>query len=349
MSKIVLTGGGTAGHITPNIALIPYLKKDFDGVFYIGLKNGMEKSLAENTGLTFYGITAAKLSREITPKNLLIPFKIMQGFNHAKKILNQIKPDVVFSKGGYVSVPVVYAAKTLKIPVVTHESDLSIGLANKLISPCSDKILTSFPETAEKIKNAVFVGSPIRNELFAYDKKTALSFYGFDGTKPVLLILGGSQGSQTINDCVENAAAELLPQFDILHICGKGNLPKTQCKGKVSIEFEPDIGKAFAAADLAITRAGANSLFELLALKIPSIAVPLCKNSRGDQIQNAEYFFKKGLLNVIYEENLTQKSLLASVSATYADRYNFKRRLESEKFSSATEKVAEVLSTYAKN
>ncbi len=349
MSKIVLTGGGTAGHIIPNVALIPYLKPAFDEIYYVGLKNGMEETLIKNAGLKFFGINATKLIREFNPKNLLIPFKIVKGFNQAKTILKEIKPDVVFSKGGYVSVPVAYAAKSLGVPIITHESDLSMGLANKLIAPCAEKVLTAFSETAKQIKKAEFTGLPIKKELFGYAKKDALAFYGFDGKKPVLLILGGSQGSKAINNCVNESTAELLPQFDILHICGKGNLPQNTHKGKVCVEFEPDMGKAFAAADLAVTRAGANSLFELLALQIPAIAVPLSKSSRGDQIQNANYFYKKGLLNVIYEENLTKESLLAAISATYADRYNFKRRLSAEKFSSATERIAQILSVYAKN
>lgn len=350
MSTIVLTGGGTAGHIIPNLSLIPYLKPHFDKFYYIGTKGGMEEKLVQDAGLQFFGITTAKLKRQFTPDNFTIPFKIIKGFNQAKKVLKDIKPDVVFSKGGYVSVPVVYASKSLGIPVITHESDLSIGLANKIISPCAEKVLTAFPETAKQVDKGEFVGSPIRKDLFDYDKKSALAYYGFNGEKPIILVLGGSQGSKVINNCIESITKELLPRFDILHICGKGNLPTEKANGKVTIEFEPDIKKAFAIADLAVTRAGANSLFELFALNIPAVAIPLKKGaSRGDQIQNADYFYKKGLLTVVYEENLTAESLLSAITSTYADRFNVKRRLSNTPFSSASQKIADILSTYIKN
>lgn len=347
MNKIVLTGGGTAGHIIPNLSLIPHLSPYFDEIHYIGSANSLEQKLATNEHLSFFPISTAKLKREFSLDNFKMPLKVIKGIYQAKSILKKLKPNVIFSKGGYVSLPVVFAGKSLGIPIITHESDLSLGLANKLISRKAEKVLTSFPETAKTLKNGQCVGAPIKT-FSLVNKEKALKYYGFSGKKPVLLILGGSQGSKAINNALLSSANDLLPRFDILHICGKGNLPTYNSEGRLSIEYEENMSQAFAVADVVISRAGATTLFELLSLKIPSVVVPLKKGaSRGDQIQNAEYFYKKGLVNMIYEENLTDASLNLAVFSTYADRFNFKRRLSNQNVTNGCKKIAEILSSYA--
>ena len=334
----------------PSLALIPYLEKKFDNIVYIGSEGGMEESLAERAHLRYYPVKTAKLQRKFTFQNLKIPVDVLKGYRQAKKVLSEVKPDVVFSKGGYVAVPVAFAAKSLKIPVVTHESDLTAGLANKLIAPRAKKVLTAFPETAKEFPNGEYAGLPLNDELFSTDKKTALARYGFKGQKPVLLVLGGSQGSKTINACLAEALNELLPKFDILHLYGRKNTAAANREGYVGLEFESEMRYAYAAADVAVSRAGAGTLFELLSLKIPSVVIPLSKNaSRGDQILNAEYFFARGALSLIYEHNLTPRSLETAVSAAYADRFNFKRRLNKLGFENANARVANVLLSYRKS
>lgn len=349
MSTIVFTGGGTAGHVMPNLALLPYLDGKFDNIVYIGSEGGMEESLADRNNLRYYPVKTAKLQRKFTLKNLKIPADVFKGYRQAKKILSELKPDVVFSKGGYVAVPVAFAAKSLKIPVVTHESDLSAGLANKLIAPRAKKVLTAFPETAKEFANGEYAGLPLSDDLFDTDKKVALARYGFGGEKPVLLVLGGSQGSRAINACLEKALPDLLPKFDILHLYGRKNTAAANRKGYVGLEFESEMRYAYAVADVAVSRAGAGTLFELLSLKIPSVVIPLPKNaSRGDQILNAEYFFARGALSLIYEHNLTPRSLETAVSSVYADRFNFRRRLAKLDLAGAGKRVADVLLSYKK-
>ena len=224
MATIILTGGGTAGHVTPHLAILPYVKNDFDKIYYIGSKNGIERDIIEKENIPYYPVSCAKLNRSLDAKNFIMPFKVVSGIIQAGKILDKLKPDVIFSKGGYVSVPTVLAAKKRGIPVIAHESDYSIGLANRITSRYCKKVLTSFPETAKQIKNGEFVGPPIRKCLFNVVKKQAYADFGFSGQKPVLLITGGSQGAKTINSVVREALNDLLPKFDVIHICGKNNL-----------------------------------------------------------------------------------------------------------------------------
>lgn len=329
MSTIVLTGGGTAGHCAPNLALIPYLKKDFDTVCYIGSKTGIEKKLIENERLPYYAVSTVKFKRNFSLSNLKIPFILAKGVSDAGKYLDKIKPDVIFSKGGYVALPVVFAARKRKIPVVSHESDFSLGLANRLAARFSEIIITAFPETAKKIKRGVYLGNPLRKSLFGADKKTALSYYGLSGEKPVLLLTGGSQGSKYLNKILRSSLPDLLPKFEVLHVCGKGNVDKKiAVKGYVQTEFT-EMDKAYAAADICVSRAGSNTLFELLALKIPTLLIPLPKGtSRGDQIVNAKYFQKKGLVSVIFQDALTEESLIYGVNSLYLNRRIIKNNLE---------------------
>ena len=345
MATIILTGGGTAGHCTPHLAILPYIKNDFEKIYYIGSKNGIEKDVITPTGIPFYSIPCAKLRRNLSLKNLTIPFKVVAGILKAGNLLDKLKPDVIFSKGGYVSLPTVIAAKQRGIPVVAHESDYSVGLANKISARYCKKILTSFPDTAKNIKNGEYVGSPLRKSLFNVNVNDAYSKFGFSGQKPVLLITGGSQGASAINKAVRDTLKPLLSKFDILHICGKGNLIKEKTpKGYFQTEFLNDVENAFAIASVCITRAGANTLFELLALKIPCLLIPLPTNaSRGDQLLNARYFQKQGLVSVLPQEALTPQSLLYNVNCVYSNRLSINKNLQQTPIKDASRQISRIL------
>lgn len=351
MRTIILTGGGTAGHCIPNIALLPYLKEKFDKIYYIGSKNGIEKDIITNqTSIPYYSISCAKFNRNFNLKNFAIPFKVIKGINQAKKIIKKTTPDVIFSKGGYVSVPVLLAAKSLNIPIISHESDYTIGLANKITSKYAKKVLTSFPETATCLKNTEYVGPPIKKEMFNLSKTNALKNFGLSGKKPVLLITGGSLGAQYINNVLRNALPDLLPYYDVLHICGKGNLIKKQnINGYVQIEFTNSMEQAYAACDVCVSRAGSNTLFELMALKIPCVLIPLPQTiSRGDQIFNAKYFQKKGLAYVLYQNELTTESLTFAVNSVYANRFNLSHAFNKNPINSSCLKIVSVLNDFVK-
>ncbi|MGN0272184.1 MAG: undecaprenyldiphospho-muramoylpentapeptide beta-N-acetylglucosaminyltransferase, partial [Lachnospiraceae bacterium] len=281
MKKIVLTGGGTAGHVTPNIALLPKLKEAGYEIYYIGSYEGIERKLIESYEIPYYGISSGKLRRYFDWKNFSDPFKVLKGYGQAISILKKLKPDVVFSKGGFVSVPVVMAAKHCKIPAIIHESDMTPGLANKLAIPSATKVCCNFPETLQYLPEgkAVLTGSPIRSELLKGDKVHALNFIGnFTAEKPTLMVIGGSIGSVVINDTVRKALPELLKEYQVVHLCGKGNLaPELDgTQGYVQYEYiKEELNDLFALADIVISRAGANAICELLALHKPNILIPL--------------------------------------------------------------------------
>ena len=267
MKRIVLTGGGTAGHVTPNIALLPKLRALGYDVHYIGSYNGIEKTLMEACNVPYYGISSGKLRRYFDLKNFSDPFKVLKGFSEAYQLLKKLKPDVVFSKGGFVSVPVVIAAGRLHIPVVIHESDMTPGLANKLSIPSASKVCCNFPETMKHLPKgkAVLSGSPIREELLSGDRAKALKFTGLTGTKPVLLIIGGSLGSVVVNEAVRSILPKLLKKFEIIHLCGKGKLDQSlsAMNGYVQYEYiSEELKDLFALSDIVISRAGANSICE---------------------------------------------------------------------------------------
>ena len=326
MKKIVMTGGGTAGHVTPNIALMPYLKDAGYEISYIGSYTGIEKDLIEAQGITYYGISSGKLRRYHDWKNFTDPFRVLKGFGEAHKLLKTIKPDVVFSKGGFVSVPVVMAAARLHIPAIIHESDMTPGLANKLAIPSATKVCCNFPETLNNLpaSKAVLTGSPIRQELLSGDKAAGLSFCGFNDSKPVLLIMGGSIGSRFINNAVWESIDVILRHFQVVHLVGKGNINKDLigAEGYQQYEFISDeLNDIFAMTDIMISRAGANSICEILALKIPNILIPLsAAASRGDQILNAASFEKQGYSVVLQEETLTSEMLVDAIDNVYKDR-----------------------------
>ena len=349
MATIILTGGGTAGHCTPNLALYPYLKNDFENIVYVGSENGIERNIIENTEIPYYSIPCAKLNRVNKSKNFIMPFKVLLGVVKAGKILEKVKPDVVFSKGGYVSVPTVIAASIRKIPVITHESDYTVGLANKISSIYSKKVLTAFPETAKHVKNGEYVGSPIRKSIFKASKEEALKSFGFNGKKPILLVTGGSQGAQIINKTLRKALPELLPKFDVIHVCGKNNVAQELSqKGYFQTEYINKIENAFAVCSVCVSRSGANTLFEVMSLKIPTVLIPLPQTaSRGDQILNANYFQKKGLAHVLPQENLTPESLVLSVTSAYANRFNLLRNFESNPIKDASRQISRIIADYA--
>jgi len=335
---IVLTGGGTAGHVMPNIALVPQLRKHFDEIHYVGTESGVEKKLVESL-LPFHAITACKLVRKFTPKNLLIPFKLLKSVKQAKKILKKIKADVVFSKGGFVALPVAMAAKKLGIPVVSHESDISMGLANKTILRYCNVMCVSFEKTVKTNKKCVFTGNPLRNSLFE-GNKAKLSF-SLNPNKKTILFFGGSLGARKINEVVWLSLDKLLADFNIIHIAGKNNLRRIRKKDYHEFDFSQQIADMFDAADMVACRSGANSIFELLALKKPMLLIPLSKKvSRGDQIENAEYFKKNGWAHVLMEENLNTQSLLDAIQNLKSEIPLLKKNMASTYAADANKKIA---------
>lgn len=329
MKRIILTGGGTAGHVTPNIALIPKLRELGYDIQYIGSYNGIEKELIEPFGIPYHGISSGKLRRYFSLQNFTDPFRVLKGLSEAKKLIRELKPDIIFSKGGFVSVPVVLAGKKNKVPVIIHESDMTPGLANKLTIPSATKVCCNFPETMNYLpaEKAVLTGSPIRQELLTGNRITALDLCGFTADKPVILVIGGSLGSVAVNTAVRAALPELLKTFQIIHLCGKGKVDDSlkEIKGYCQFEYiKNELRDLFALADVVISRAGANAICELLALRKPNLLIPLsARASRGDQILNAHSFERQGFSLVIEEEQLTNATLLDAVHNLYENREQF--------------------------
>ncbi len=322
-NKIVLCGGGTAGHVMPNIALLPELNKHFSEINYIGSSNGIEKDIIKKYPIKYHEITTVKLVRSLTPKNLLIPFKLIKGIKESKKLLKEINPSIVFSKGGFVSVPVTIAAKKLNIPVVAHESDLSLGLANKIILKQCKVMCCSFKETALALNNkGICTLSPVRQELFSGNSDLAKKECGFYNNLPTLLVIGGSLGAKKINETMFECAKELTKKFNIIHIVGAKNFNKNiKQKNYHQIEFTVDIQNYFSLCDIVVSRAGSNAIFEFLALKKPMLLIPLPKgNSRGDQIENANNFLNNGFAHILYQENLTKESLINAINKLYSSK-----------------------------
>ena len=329
MKRIVLTGGGTAGHVTPNIALLPALKEAGYEISYMGSYEGIEKRLIEDFQIPYTGISTGKFRRYLDIKNLTDPFRVIKGYSEAKKYLKQWKPDVVFSKGGFVSVPVVRAAASLKIPCIIHESDMTPGLANKLCFPVAKKICCNFPETYETLPSdkAVLTGTPIRKELSQGNKLAGLDMCGFTANKPVIMVIGGSLGAANVNKAVRDALPQLLEKFQVVHLCGKDKLDNLLLTTPGYKQFEyikDELKDIFAMADIVISRAGANAICELLALRKPNILIPLpAASSRGDQILNADSFEKQGFSIVVHEDDLTTKLLVDKVHELYENRQKY--------------------------
>lgn len=353
MKKIVLTGGGTAGHVTPNIALMPELKKRGYDISYIGSYEGMEKGMIMETKTPYYGIATGKLRRYFDLKNFTDPFRIIKGYFEARSRLKKIHPDVVFSKGGFVAVPVVRAAHALKIPVIIHESDMTPGLANKLCIPVASKVCCNFPETLKYLPSdkAVLSGSPIRSELFEGDRSRGLHFCGLTSDKPVILIMGGSLGAVAVNEAVRAVLPELLKDFQVIHLCGKGKTDKSlnNVTGYVQYEFiKEELRDLLAAADLIISRAGANAICEILALRKPNILIPLpAAASRGDQILNAESFQKQGFSYLLPEEEITNEKFLDTIHQVYSDHENYQKQMASSQQNQAIPIIADLIDQLA--
>lgn len=349
MKRIILTGGGTAGHVTPNIALLPRLKELQYDIHYIGSYQGIEKDLIEPFHIPYHGISSGKLRRYFSMKNFTDPFRVLKGFHEANKLIKELKPDVIFSKGGFVSVPVVMAGKRNHVPTIIHESDMTPGLANKISMPSATKICCNFPETLKNLPQdkAVLTGSPIRQELLTGDREAARKFCHFTSDKPVILIIGGSLGAAAVNQAVRNILPELLKTFQIIHLCGKGKLDESLINTEGYAQFEyiqKELKDLFALADIVISRAGANAICELLALRKPNILIPLpASASRGDQILNARSFERQGFSIVLEEETLTNKSLLETIQRLYQDRDTYIKAMQDSGMQNSIETIIDLI------
>lgn len=356
MKKILMTGGGSAGHVTPNIALFPELRAHGFEIHYAGLKDGIEHDLVtREEGVTYHEIESGKLRRYLSLKNLASPFKVIKGVSRAKKLVKELKPDVVFSKGGFVSVPVVMAAAG-KCPVVCHESDYTPGLANKIAARYADTVCVTFEDTIglskPKIaKKMVHTGTPIRPELYKGVRSMGLWHMGFDGEKPVLMVMGGSLGAVALNEGVRGALDELTKTFDIVHLCGKAKVDETISRpGYRQFEYVgAELPDMLAATDVVVSRAGANAVFEFISLGIPALLVPLpLEVSRGDQILNADYVTKKGYAAKLDQADITPERLTREVLSLYARRDEMRKAMLADPLVDGTEEVLDEIFKAAK-
>lgn len=352
--KIIMTGGGSAGHVTPNLALIPKLKTLGYEIIYIGTKEGIERKIIEDENIKYCPISSGKLRRYFDLKNFSDPLKVIKGIFEAKKIIKNEKPDIVFSKGGFVSVPVVLAAYLSKVPVIAHECDITPGLANKLVAPYCTKVCVTFPEALKELKSGkgVITGNPIRRELFLGNKIKAKEICGFKNEKPILVVIGGSLGSKVINDAIRSNLEKLTVKYNIIHICGKDNLDKSLQNKNGYAQFEyvvDELPHFLVSADLVVSRAGANVIFELLALRKPNLLIPLsAKVSRGDQILNARSFEKSGYSMIIQEEELTPGYLEMKINELYNDSHKYIRSMNNSNTEDSIDLIVSLIEKYRK-
>ncbi len=353
MKKVVFTGGGTSGHVTPNIALIEKLRKEKElEIHYIGGKEGMEKNLIEKVGIPYHGISTGKLRRYFSTKNFTDPIRVIAGLFEAKKIIDEIKPSVIFSKGGFVSVPVVIAGWISKVPVIIHESDLTSGLANRIALPFATEVCISFPETEKHLKNkkVELTGMPIREELFSGSSEMGYSITGFSRNKKVIMVTGGSLGAQRINAVIRGCIESLSGEYQIIHLCGKGKKEQKldQIEGYRQYEYvNEELKHLFAVSDIIISRAGANTIYEMLLLKKLNILIPLSKKaSRGDQILNANSFERQGFSKVIPEEELTEERLQEAIGEVREEAKNYQNAMNKSTVSNGTEKIVQKIKKY---
>lgn len=352
---VIFTGGGTAGHVTPNLALFPDLQKQGLKLAYIGQANSIEEKLISEAGLPFYTITAGKLRRYLDFKNFSDLFKIVLAVFQSLIILVKLKPKLLFSKGGFVSTPVVWAAWLCRIPVIIHESDMTPGLANKLSLPFARHICYSFPETAKYLSSsrAILTGVPIREELKNGNAQNARKLCGFDSNdKPCVLIMGGSQGSQAINRILRQVLPKLLESFNVCHICGEGDI-NTELQHLSGYKQFAYIGKELAdilaMTNLVISRAGATSLFEFLYLQKPSLLIPLpLSASRGDQILNAASFEKQGFAKNIDEASLAKNPelLLTQIQDCQKNSLQMRTAMAQAQQNQGKDKILSLISKY---
>lgn len=353
MKRIILTGGGTAGHVTPNLALVPFLKQEGFDITYIGSDQYLESRLVPETGLPYVGIKTGMLRRYRTVKNLTDPFRVLKGISQAKAFIKKYKPDVIFSKGGFVGLPVAYAGFLCHVPVIIHESDMTPGLANKLALPVVKKICCNFPETLSCLpkRKAVLTGSPIREEIFKGNAEKGRKLCGFVSDKPVIMAIGGSLGAASINKAIRDALPTLLGDFQIIHICGKDKLDSslTNTPGYKQFEFVQDgLSDLFALADLVVSRAGANSICELLALKKPNLLIPLVKASRGDQILNANSFEAQGYSMVLPDDLCNAENLIEKITELYFLRQTYIDTMSRSKQTDAIKSIIAIIKAQAK-
>ncbi len=351
MKLIILTGGGTAGHVTPNIALIPALRTAGYDIHYIGSYEGMEKTLIEDLAIPYHGIATGKLRRYFSLKNFSDPFRVIKGFDEANRLIKELKPSIVFSKGGFVSVPVVWAAKKNHVPTIIHESDMTPGLANKLSFSSATKICCNFPETVDMLPNdkAVLTGCPIRAELMLGDASKAEKICNFeDPEKPVVMVVGGSLGAASVNNMIRKILPRLTEKFNVLHLCGKGKLDESLVgtRGYFQMEYARDEMKdLFAYSEIVVSRAGANAICEILALHKPNLLIPLpASASRGDQLLNAESFRKQGFSLVLDEDkDLTEDTLYDTICDLYYRREQFRKVMLSSDQTNAVSVVMKLI------
>ncbi|MCL2406524.1 MAG: undecaprenyldiphospho-muramoylpentapeptide beta-N-acetylglucosaminyltransferase [Defluviitaleaceae bacterium] len=349
MKKIILTGGGTAGHVMPNLALLPYLKERGFEVFYIGAEKSIEQELAEKHGIPFHSIRTGKMRRDkiLSVKNFKDAFGFVGGIRDAKDIIKKIRPDVIFSKGGFVGLPVAMAARRCRVPLILHESDLTSGLANRLSIRYAKRICVSFPETLKELpaEKAVFTGNPIRQELYKGDTSKARKLCGFADNKPIALIMGGSSGSELLNNVVLEALPLLLPKFNIIHLAGKGKLGGAQLKyGYKAFEFLTDeMPDMLAAADIIVSRAGANAINEFLALRKPALLIPLARATRGDQIDNAKSFAARGFAKILSEADLNVDTLTNEIEILFAEKDKYVSNMINSPLFDTNNEVMEII------
>lgn len=347
--KILLTGGGTAGHVTPNLALLPALRARGFAVEYVGSKAGIERRLAEEAALPYHGIQTGKLRRYASLENFIDPLRILLGILQATFLIRRLRPGVVFSKGGFVGVPVVVGAWLNRVPVVVHESDLTPGLANRLSFPFARRICLSFRESADSLgrPEALYTGTPVRAALREGDRARGFERFGLDPARRTLLVFGGSQGAQAINEQVRAALGTLPEDLQVLHVCGAGNLDAALEGHDRYRQYEyldAEFGDAFACADVVISRAGANSLAELIALRKPAVVIPLpTAASRGDQIDNAELYADKGYGLVLDQSDLTPASLATGIRAALQRSGEFVAAMERAESHDPIERIADLL------
>ena len=351
---IVLTGGGTLGHVTPHMALIPRLKEMGYEIHYIGTASGMEADkIRSMEGITYHAVKTGKLRRYFDWQNFIDPFRVVAGAFESAHLMGKLHPNVVFSKGGFVAVPVVFGAWLHRVPVLCHESDLTPGLANKLCQPFATKMVTTFPECAKALGgNAEVVGTPLRPDLFSGDRARGLALCGMDGKKPILLMMGGSSGAQAVNRALREALGDLTRNFDVVHLCGKGNLDPSLdgMPGYRQIDFlDRELPDVLACADMVLSRAGSNALMEFQALDKPMLLVPYPKGaSRGDQILNAQSMEKRGLCRVLLQENMTAATLTEALRATWEARDSLREAVRKAPPANGTERVLELIREISK-
>ena len=352
MKKIVMSGGGSAGHVVPNIALFDALSKDYE-IYYMASEDGMERALVEKLDIPYLPISSGKLRRYLSVKNFTDAFRVVKGFAQAVGYLRKVKPDLVFSKGGFVVVPVVMAAGFLKIPVVLHESDITPGLATKISLPFARAVCISFPESKQHIKHKRIhlSGTPIREVIFKGDAAKGRELCGFDESKPVLLVMGGSQGSAKLNSVVKESIEKLTKSYNVVHLCGKDKMDAdlSDTRGYVQFEYlDEEMPHILAAADIVASRAGANSIFEFLALRKPNLLIPLTKEqSRGDQLENAESFKKQGFSKVLLEEDMDSLTFVMEIIDLFTHKEKYIATMDNSLVTDGVNEIVRVIKRYS--